>query len=83
MPDSISEIGVFAFRNTQISEITVPKNVKTISFLTFGNCGKLKKIVLQEGLKTIEGNAIGGPVESISLPSTVTSINAQAFIECK
>ena len=82
LPDSISEIGVFAFRNTQISEITVPKNVKTISFLTFGNCGKLKKIVLQEGLKTIEGNAIGGPVESISLPSTVTSINAQAFIDC-
>ena len=82
LPNSISEIGVFAFRNTQISEITVPKNVKTISVLTFGNCSKLKKIVLQEGLKTIEGNAIGGPVESISLPSTVTSINAQAFIDC-
>ena len=82
LPNSISEIGIFAFRNTQISEVTVPKNVQTISFLTFGNCSKLKKIVLQEGLKTIEGNAIGGPVESISLPSTVTSINAQAFIDC-
>ena len=82
MPNSISEIGIFAFRNTQISEVTVPQNVQTISVLTFGNCSKLKKIVLQEGLKTIEGNAIGGPVESISLPSTVTSINAQAFIDC-
>lgn len=82
LPNSISEIGIFAFRNTQISEVTVPKNVQTISVLTFGNCSKLKKIVLQEGLKTIEGNAIGGPVESISLPSTVTSINAQAFIDC-
>ncbi|MFR1757923.1 MAG: leucine-rich repeat protein, partial [Thomasclavelia spiroformis] len=82
LPNSISEIGIFAFRNTQISEVTVPKNVQTISVLTFGNCSKLKKIVLQEGLKTIEGNAIGGPVELISLPSTVTSINAQAFIDC-
>ena len=59
LPNSISEIGIFAFRNTQISELTVPKNVQTISVLTFGNCSKLKKIVLQEGLKTIEGNAIG------------------------
>ena len=66
LPNSISEIGIFAFRNTQISEVTVPKNVQTISVLTFGNCSKLKKIVLQEGLKTIEGNAIGGPVESIN-----------------
>ena len=55
LPNSISEIGIFAFRNTQISEVTVPKNVQTISVLTFGNCSKLKKIVLQEGLKTIEG----------------------------
>jgi len=59
--------------------------VTNIGKLAFCNCTGLKKVVLNEGLVSVEKYAFQEchTLESITLPSTVTNINENAFTFCR
>lgn len=46
IPNSVTEIGDFAFFKTSIEEIVIPSGVTKIENRTFGKCKNLKKVIL-------------------------------------
>ncbi|MBR2723887.1 MAG: leucine-rich repeat protein [Ruminococcus sp.] len=61
----------------------VANTVKKIGQYAFAGCSSLDEITLPEGLELIEKNAFTGcNFEYLSIPDTVTDIEASAFVNC-
>lgn len=74
----IVAISFRAFINCyDLTSITIPSNVTKIGREAFRNCGRLRDVVLNEGLISIEYDAFQScyNLMSITIPSTVTTIN--------
>ena len=84
LPESITEIGTEAFRDTNIVEITIPSKVKELKNGTFANCVKLTKVKLKEGLETIGANTFGNctNLENIVIPNTIVTLKEGLFGGC-
>lgn len=83
LPASLIELGEGAFKNNAKlvkRELEIPVKIKTIPVSAFANC-HLTKLVLHEGLETIEDNAFGknNLVAVKYLPSTLKNLSASAF----
>lgn len=46
IPEHITSIGAEAFANAKFTKITIPKNVKTIEYHAFCNCGDLNYVTI-------------------------------------
>ena len=81
----ITEIGSFAFFETDITTIEIPKTVTAIGDGAFKNCTKLAKIILPNSITQIGPSAFGGCEEltKINIPNGITTINAGTFADCK
>ena len=83
LPDSINDIGSRAFRNTNISEVTIPKDLKILMSENFSGCTNLKSVTFQEGNEEINGGVFGGcQFSEIKLPSTIKKIVPGTFSNC-
>ncbi|MBR1891361.1 MAG: leucine-rich repeat domain-containing protein, partial [Clostridia bacterium] len=84
IPDTITEIGPYAFRGTGIKEMEIPPTVDTIWEHAFENAKNLKNLVLHEGLVYIGYAAFKrcNSLECVSIPETVETIEGEAFNEC-
>ncbi len=80
----ITEIPKGAFRRQNITEITLPENVRSIGIAAFAACLELRKIKLPSRLKTIEAGAFDTCVKlySITIPESVENIAAGVFERC-
>ena len=85
LPEQAKEIGSTAFKNcTSLREVDMPSGITTIYQYAFENCTGLKKdIILPYGLLTIKNNAFSNCPVNITIPSTVTAIDASCFKNCK
>lgn len=73
IPDSVCEIGDYAFYKSKITDVKIPNSVKTIGKEAFADC-MLKEADLPEGLQTIGQKAfLCESLTKITIPSTVTS----------
>ena len=74
-----------AFVGTKIKEVTLGKNITTVSSQAFKGCKQLTKVKFSNKVKTISGEAFSGctKLKSVSLPSSVTTIGTGAFKNCK
>ena len=74
-----------AFQNTQIKEVTIPSQVREICDESFNKCINLKSVKFEEGsfLIKIGKKAFSGQVESIKIPSSVSSLDSEWMIEMK
>ena len=79
----VKGIGYQAFRdNTQITEITIPDSVTSISLNAFWGCTNLKSIKLPSSLKSISTGTFEYcySLNSIIIPDGVEAIGADAFM---
>lgn len=86
IPSNVETIDSVAFWEcTSLTEIIIPSSVKTIGRLAFEGCTELKTVELNEGLENIRRGAFNGCtalVGSITIPSTVKTIDHSAFVSC-
>ena len=69
---------------TRLTEVVLPKTIRTIGYKTFASNFKLKKVVLPEGLTEIPDNLCSSCIEleKIVIPESVIKINTEAFSAC-
>ena len=85
----LKEIGSWAFKNTGLTEIDIPGNVKTIGYQAFKydadaeNKSPLTKITLNEGLVSIgEGAFANAQITELHIPSTLWECGSSPFGQC-
>ena len=78
-PESVTEIGEYAFSHSDISgELRIPGTVKVIRNKAFEDCKQLTGVVLEEGVETVGQHSLSGPIRTLSLPSTLTFMSSMA-----
>lgn len=67
------------------ANIMIPKNVSSIGYSAFRDCGFLKSVIIPNSVTKIEGCAFYGctGLESVTIPSSVKKIESGAFQYCK
>ena len=85
LSEGIEEIGEQAFQDSSIRSIVLPKTLKVIRYMAFGNCKYLEKVVLQQGIMEIGECAFIGclRLNRINLPDTILEIGDSAFMGCR
>lgn len=85
LPDSISEIGDSTIRDcSYIRSVHYPSSMAKVPPYTFSGCGSLHSLHLHEGITTLERDAFGGClIDSITLPSSLRTIERGAFWACE
>ena len=83
-PESLTGIGMNAFKGTGFTIFTLPANVNSLESGAFANCTALKSVVLPETIDDISGTLFEGctALESVTLPAGVTQIYNGAFNGC-
>ena len=85
IPDTVTEIGNYAFHNfRKLKKINIPNSVNRIGLGAFYLCESLVSITIPEGVTSIEGDAFNGcsSLTNITIPDGVTSIGKGAFNDC-
>lgn len=81
IPESVTDIGMYAFRGcTNLATVNIPSGVTQIDASTFSGCASLEEIIIPKGVTEIGGQAFSGTaLKTLVLPDTVTSIGMSAF----
>lgn len=67
----------------KVTDLVIPNNVKTICFSTFAYCRSIETLTVQDGTEDIGAGAFcGTTLRTISLPASLSAIEAQAFAYC-
>ena len=83
LPKDITTLSPGLFCGTDFTEFTVPETIETIGSACFASCEKLEKVVLPEGLKSIESSAFSDckKLSRINFPDSLESLGDFAFHE--
>lgn len=81
LPDTLTEIGISAFNNTNLSSIVLPDSVTHLGSHVFYDCKNLSSVTLSKGLASIPEYAFQNctSLTSITLPDTLTEIEFTAL----
>ena len=85
LTDDLVEIGAFAFTDSHLKELTIPGSVQKIGMYACADMYDLRTVKLKKGLTTVgEGMFMLCPnLKEITIPETVTTIQAHAFEQCE
>ena len=86
----LETLGVYAFGDTAIEGIDIPKSLNTAETDywdndgPFANCNQLKTVNFEEGITRIVSNLFANcpGLEEVTIPDTVTTIDSNAFKNC-
>ena len=91
IPDTVVEIGDYAFNQSKLSKLVISKNVTTISTSAFGGCNYITEVVVDSAntkfdsrnncnaiIETATNTLVMG-FKNSTIPNTVTSIGNAAF----
>ncbi len=81
LPKTLMEIGTAAFRESNITSISIPASAVSIGESAFLGCRSLCSVILPDGLKRIENNVFGDcvSIKSVNLPEQLEYIGEGAF----
>ena len=84
IPSSVTTIGLYAFRESQLDSIDIPEGVTEIQSNAFHLCSNLTSIVLPNTVTLIGSYAFAGcaNLSSVTLSSNLEVIEAFAFRDC-
>lgn len=84
LPNSIEEIGSFAFDHLSCEHIEFPKSLKSLGVDAFAHNTSLKEVILPEGFKSLGPGSFEDctSIEKVFLPSSLDIISAYAFLYC-
>lgn len=88
IPNTVTNVGEYAFYKTALSSVTFSGNGfndVTVGKFAFRECSKLKQINLEPGSRLSvlgEGAFYGCAIESFEIPSSATQIGKHAFYNC-
>jgi len=91
LPSTVKTLGALAFEKTGISEISIPKSLKSCGSTNsyqgkgpFSECEQLRTIIFEEGTEKITGRLLAGctGIKEITIPNSVTTISEFAFSSC-
>ena len=85
LPNSVTEIGWYAFRGcSALTSIVLPANITSIGQSAFSGCSSLVRITLPARLREISDNTFTdcSSLQTITIPQGVTSISGRAFSGC-
>ena len=83
-PDSVTEIGVYAFSNCGLTSIIIPDSVTMIGHYAFGSCACLERVVIGLNVTYIENQAFDNcyNLKEVNLTKSLLEIYRGAFCEC-
>ena len=86
IPDSVTEIGTYAFDNCDsIESVTIGSGVKEIGSNAFAHCDNLKTVTMSDSVEAM-GNAVFEKckkLESVKLSAALVNIGNSAFRGCE
>ena len=84
LPQSLTEIGEYAFNKTALSSITLPQSIDKVGNGWFSDCKYLETVNFDGKIKEIGESAFSGCIslKNIEIPSSVVSIGNSAFYGC-
>lgn len=85
LPDSIEEIGDYAFMTCKIDSITLPENLKSIGAGAFSFCKSLKEITLPDGVTELKDGTFSycESLAKVDLPDSLVSVDKKCFANCE
>ncbi len=83
-PESVEEIGEFAFINSSVSEIIASENIKKVGRSAFDSCLNLEKITFNESLEEIGSYAFANcqMLTEFTVNKSVKNVGDGAFSRC-
>ena len=81
----VTHIGDYAFRNCEITSLTIPGNVKSIGQYAFRTNQNMKELVLEEGVETLGTYAFAycSALTSIKMTSSINLLAERAIFDCR
>lgn len=81
-PDTVTEIGTYAFSGTAIESVLLPESLKSVGNYAFSDSA-IKTLVLPDGTESIGSYAFRncGSLTSVTLPDSLKTIDTGAFWE--
>ena len=84
LPQSLTEIGEYAFNKTALASITLPQSIDKVGNGWFSDCKYLETVNFDGKIKEIGNSAFIGCIslKNIEIPSSVVNIGDSAFSSC-
>lgn len=84
IPNTVTEIGSYAFQKCTLSSVVIPEGVTRINYNVFADCSALRRVTIPESVTEILGRAFMNcsGLTSIAIPNSVTDIGYAAFSGC-
>ena len=86
IPDSVKEIGAYAFYKcvSLTGQVNIPGSVQTVGEGAFNGCRAMTSVKLLDGTQTVGNSAFGGcaGIVSVDLAKTVKTVGSSAFSGC-
>lgn len=84
LPDGIRSVAPLAFKEQGVVKVTLSGTVRELEMGAFHRCGRLKEVVLNEGLWRIGPSAFTPDTHlwRVNLPESLTEMGESAFFGC-
>jgi len=81
IPNSVTNIGEYAFEDAVLSSVTIPDGVMSVGDYAFMGCGSVTNVTIGNGVTSIGDQAFDDcySLTSVTIPDSVTSIGDYAF----
>ena len=84
IPNNIKSLGEFAFADSKLEIVNIPKSIEVIKSYAFNDCENLKYVLFSYGVKQLGDGAFNTckSLTHIQLPDSVTNIGKYLCSEC-